>query len=177
MGPLDRSRRSFLQGSGAVAGALVLGLVLPLRSRAAAGATVPADAAVNAYIRIASNGQVTLIVPKSEMGQGVYTGFAQILAEELDVPLTAVSIEAAPVAAVYNVPFAPMQYTGGSSSISSSFMLLRKAGAAARAMLISAAATELGVPAASLVAADGQVTHAASGRRVPYGALAREGVL
>lgn len=169
---MHASRRTFLKTAGAAAGGLLIGLALPVRTRAAGAASVPADTAVNAYVRIATDGRVTLLVPKSEMGQGVYTGFAQILADELEVGLDHVSIEAAPVAAVYNAAFAPMQYTGGSSSISGSFEVLRKAGAAARSVLVGAAAAELGVPADELRAVNGTVVHAASGRHLPYGALA-----
>ncbi len=171
MNTLVASRRSFLKVGAAAAGGLVIGLALPVRTRAAATAA-PADTAINAYVRVATDGRVTLLVPKSEMGQGIYTGFAQVLAEELEVPLATVVIEAAPVAAVYNASFAPIQFTGGSMSMSSSFELLRRAGAAARSMLVSAAAAELGVPASTLSAADGHVVHGASGRRLAYGALA-----
>jgi isoquinoline 1-oxidoreductase beta subunit len=168
---INRSRRAFLKAGSVAAGGLVIGLALPLRTRAAAPA-VAGDSTMNAYVRIAADSRVTLVIPKSEMGQGVYTGFAQILADELEVSLAAVTIEAAPVAAVYNAAFAPIQFTGGSSSISGSFETLRKAGAAARTLLVTAAAAELGVPEGELHAAEGHVVHGASGRRVPYGALA-----
>lgn len=165
------SRRAFLQASGLAAGGLVVGLALPVRSRAAA-TPIAGDATLNAYVKVGADSRVTLVIPKSEMGQGVYTGFAQILADELEVSLEAVVIETAPVAAVYNAAFAPIQFTGGSSSISGSFETLRKAGATAREMLILAGAAELQVPASELHAADGHVVHAASGRRLPYGTLA-----
>ena len=165
------SRRTFLKTAGTAAGGLLIGLALPLRTRAAT-ASVAADTAINAYVRIATDGKVTLLIPKSEMGQGVHTGFAQILADELEVGLEHVTVEAAPVAAVYNATFAPMQFTGGSSSIAGSFEVLRNVGASARSLLIAAAATELGVPAGELHAANGAVVHAASGRQLSYGALA-----
>jgi isoquinoline 1-oxidoreductase beta subunit len=167
---MHASRRTFLKTAGAAAGGLLIGLSLPLRTRAET--PLAADAAVNAYVRIATDGRVTLLVPKAEMGQGVYTGFAQILADELEVGLEHVTVEAAPVAAVYNASFAPIQFTGGSSSIAGSFEVLRKAGAGARSMLVSAAAAELGVPVADLRATNGTVVHAASGRKLGYGALA-----
>jgi isoquinoline 1-oxidoreductase beta subunit len=165
------SRRTFLKAAGAATGGLLVGIALPLRGRAASG-SAPASPAVNAYVRIGTDGRVRFIVPKSEMGQGTYTGLAQILADELEVDWQSVSVEAAPVAPVYNSSFAPMQFTGGSSSISGSFELLRKVGATARGLLIAAAAEELRVPASELAAAHGAVVHRASGRRLLYGALA-----
>jgi isoquinoline 1-oxidoreductase beta subunit len=174
----DASRRRFLQQGGLAAGGLVLGLALPVRSRpafaagAGPGAAAGAPAAINAYVKVAADGIVTLVVPKSEMGQGVYTGYAQVLAEELEVEWERVRVESAPVAAVYNVPFAPIQFTGGSMSISTGFDSLRKAGATARAMLTSAAAARLGVPESELRAERGTLVHAASGRSLGYGEVA-----
>jgi isoquinoline 1-oxidoreductase subunit beta len=165
------TRRSFLKTAGAAAGGLLVGVALPLRGRAA-GTAATAATDVNAYVRVGTDGRVTFLVPKSEMGQGVYTGLAQILAEELEVDWQSVAVESAPVAPVYNVSFAPMQFTGGSSSIASSFEGLRTAGATARSLLIAAAAEQLGVPASELSAAHGAVVHAASGRRLGYGTLA-----
>ncbi len=167
----DASRREFLKSAGAAAGALVLGFVLPAGARAAArAATTAAD--VNAFVRIDSDGAVTLQVGKSEMGQGVFTGYAQLLGEELEVDWQTVRVVSAPVAPVYNVPGLPVQFTGGSMSVRTGFDAMRQAGAAARGLLIDAAAIELGVPAAELVAETGTVFHAASGRRLGYGALA-----
>jgi isoquinoline 1-oxidoreductase beta subunit len=173
---LPTSRRQFLIAGGAAAGGLVLGLALPLRAArgSAAGSTGAAipTADVNAFVRIGEDGSVTLIVPKSEMGQGVYTGYAQLLAEELEVDWQSIRIESAPVASVYNVPGTPVQYTGGSSSIPSGFKAMREAGAAARSLLIGAAAHELDVPAGELAAEGGFVLHRPTGRRLGYGALA-----
>jgi isoquinoline 1-oxidoreductase beta subunit len=165
------SRRTFLKAGGLAAGGLVVGLALPVRTRAAA-TPVAGEATINAYVKVGADSRVTLVIPKSEMGQGVYTGFAQILADELEVSLDSVAIEAAPVAAVYNAAFAPIQFTGGSSSISGSFETLRKVGATAREMLVLAGAAELQVPVSELHAAEGHVVHGASGRRLPYGTLA-----
>ena len=161
------TRRDFLIAAGAATGGLVLGITLPVR-----GVAAPSSTDVNAYVRIGSDGKVTFVVPKSEMGQGTYTGLAQILADELDLDWGAISVESAPVNPVYNSSFAPMQFTGGSSSIPGSFELLRKTGATARQLLVSAAAAELGVPEGELSTAHGVVTHRASGRHVGYGALA-----
>jgi len=167
------SRREFLTQAGAAAGGLVLGFWLPeagARNVAHPHAVPAAD--VNAFVRIGADGAVTLVVGKSEMGQGVFTGYAQLLAEELEVEWASVSVVSAPAAAPYNVPGLPVQFTGGSTSIASGFQAMREAGAAARTLLVSAAAEKLGVPAAELRAERGSVVHAASGRRVGYGELA-----
>ena len=165
------ARRDFLKTAGIATGGLLLGFALPLRSRAAAGGTVT-PVSVNAYVRVGHDGAVALVVPKSEMGQGVYTGLAQILADELELDWSSITVESAPVAAVYNASFAPIQFTGGSSSVSGSFTVLRKAGAAARTVLIEAAATQMKAPVGELHAEHGAVVHAKSGRRLAYGALA-----
>ena len=169
LGP-DESRRSFLKSAGAAAGALVLGFVLPATNSRAAARAPAAD--VNAFVRIDTDGAVTLIVGKSEMGQGVFTGYAQLLGEELEVDWQRVRVVSAPVAPAYNVPGLPVQFTGGSMSVATGFEAMRTAGAAARSLLIEAAALELGVPSAQLHAENGSVVHAASGRHLGYGALA-----
>jgi isoquinoline 1-oxidoreductase beta subunit len=167
------TRRDFLKAGGLATGSLVLGFALPERGRAAAAAKRAAGPTqVNAFVKIGADGLVTMIVSKAEMGQGVYTGYAQILADELDVDWANVRVESAPVAAVYNVPFAPVQFTGGSMSVMTGFEVLRNAGASARAMLVAAAAAELGVPAEGLRTEGGAVVDPASGRRLAYGVLA-----
>ena len=129
---------------------------------------------VNAFVSVGPDGAVTLIVGKSEMGQGVFTGYAQLIGEELEVDWRSIRVETAPVATVYNSPDAPapVQYTGGSASIATGFTTMREAGAAARSLLIAAGAEALRVPAVELVAEKGTVLHRASGRRLGYGALA-----
>ena len=166
------SRREFLKVAGAASGGLLLGFVLPAARAASPATPAPATADVNAFVRIAPDGAVTLIVGKSEMGQGTHTGYAQLLAEELEVDWRRVRVENAPVAAAYNVPGTPVQFTGGSMSIASGFQAMREAGARARGMLLAAAAEHFAVPAADLVAVEGSVLHRASGRRIGYGALA-----
>lgn len=173
MNDLSTSRRDFLKASGATAGVALLGFALPLKGRDAfAAAAGAAPAQVNAWVKIAPDGVVTLVVPKSEMGQGVYTGYAQVLADELDADWRNVRVESAPVDSTFNVPGMGMQFTGGSTSVMAGFEGLRNAGAAARAMLVAAAAEQLKVPAASLKTANGAVVDPASGRKLSYGALA-----
>jgi len=163
------TRRGFVQASALAGGGLLLAVSVP---RSGARAVADADGAIlNAYVRIKPDGMVTLIMCKVEMGQGTYTSLPMLIAEELDVDLTAVQVEAAPPApAVYG--FDGDQSTGGSTSIRQCWLPLRQAGATARMMLISAAARTWGVPAAECQTEAGAVIHRASGRRLGYGALA-----
>ena len=115
---------------------------------------------------------MTLIVPRVEMGQGTYTSLPMLIAEELEVDLAQVSVEHAPPdAKLYSDPILGEQATGGSTSIRGAFDPLRRAGAAARAMLIAAAAQSWRVNAASCRAERGQVIHVPTGRKLAYGAL------
>lgn len=169
----DQSRRTFLKGSAAVGGGLVLGFLLPPSLRAAALNAAAADGAIplSAFVEVGADGAVTLIMHKSEMGQGVYTGLVQLLAEELECDLNSVRIETAPVAAVYNNPFIPAQFTGGSMSISSCWQALRVAGATARTMLVSAAAEQWQVGTDACKAQQNNV-YGPGGRKASYGELA-----
>ncbi|HEX3412574.1 MAG TPA: xanthine dehydrogenase family protein molybdopterin-binding subunit [Stellaceae bacterium] len=166
----DLSRRTILKA--ATAGGLLLGFRLhPLRARAA----VAADNAVfepNAFIRIGRDGKVTMIMPQVEMGQGTYTSMPMLIAEELEVDLAQVALEAAPPDdRLYANPKLGMQATGGSTSVPAMWLPLRRAGAAARIMLVEAAARRWRADPASCHAQKGEVVHAATGRRASYGAL------
>ena len=97
---------------------------------------------------MAPDDTVTVVIGKSEMGQGIYTGLAMALAEELDVDPARVQVEFAGADPAFNVPFMPIQFTGGSMSTSTTYMQLREAGARARAMLLAAAAQQWNVDAA-----------------------------
>jgi len=166
----------------AVGGAMVVGLtVRRLERRAGAGGGEPG--VLNAFVRIGPGKRVTLVMPKVEMGQGVYTSLAMLIAEELEVRLDAVNIEAAPPnPEVYGFVPDPAadeglrfdQSTGTSLSIIQCWMPLRQAGATARLMLIQAAARRWGVAVASCHAESGAVVHADSGRRLGYDAVAAE---
>ena len=134
----------------------------------------PADAkfAPNAFIRIDASGQVTLVMPQVEMGQGTYTSIATILAEELDADLTQVVLQHAPPdEKLYANPLLGIQATGGSTSIRAFWTPLRKAGATARAVLIKAAADQWQVTPATCSTAGGTVLHNESGRKLRYGEL------
>jgi isoquinoline 1-oxidoreductase beta subunit len=177
--PAAFTRRHFVLVTAAAGGALVLGVSLR-RMRLAANHRRTAGT-LNAYVRIAPDNTITLVMPKVEMGQGTYTSLPMLIAEELEVDLAAVTLEAAPPdPAVYGFavdPSAPEgierdQSTGTSLSIIQCWTPLRQAGASARLMLLQAAAQRWRVPVATCQAQRGEVTHAASGRRLTYGALA-----
>ena len=168
------TRRDFLKGSAAATGALVIGFTLPMTSRfgqaAAAASGTAAGFAPNAFLRIAPNGEVTVICGLSEMGQGVHMGIASLVAEELDADWKSVKLEQAPADKAYINPMFGMQATGGSTSIRGHYEPMRKAGAAAREMLVAAAATQWGVDAATCRTQDGRVM-GPEGRSAGYGEL------
>lgn len=200
------SRRRFLLLSGAAVGALAIGYValkdeedtrLVFQKTAKGG-----EVALNAWLKIDAAGRVTVAVPRAEMGQGVHTALAMLVAEELDVAWSQVQVEDSPVHAVYanrvvlqtTLPFEDgyhrgedtvsaqfmawlaetlgVQVTGGSTSMRDAWSPLRRAGACAKMMLIEAAGLRWGVPVAECQAADGLVRHAGSGRELGYGDLA-----
>ncbi len=201
-------RRTFLWGSAAIAGGVAVGFYMyhtpysnPLVADESKG-----EGVFNPFVKIAADGSVTIIVPRAEMGQGVVTTLAALVAEELDIELSDVKTEFAPAANVYYnrgmleegapfqafdnsfmaeltrdiqgvvAKFLAMQATGGSSSTIDAFNRMRMAGAAARAMLIGAAADKWQVAAASLKTENGRVIDAALGRSLAYGELVGEAV-
>ncbi|MDP2481477.1 MAG: xanthine dehydrogenase family protein molybdopterin-binding subunit [Candidatus Palauibacterales bacterium] len=169
------NRRQFVKVAGVAGAGLVLAVSLPgcsPKDRSGAGGTTEQAAfAPNAWIRVGTDGRVTFMVDRSEMGQGVTTALPMMLAEELEVPLDDVHFEFAPAAKEYFNPMFGMQGTGGSTSVRAAWEPLRKAGAAARIMLISAAARKWGVDPSTCTAADGKVTDG-SGHSASYGELA-----
>jgi isoquinoline 1-oxidoreductase beta subunit len=160
---------------GGLAGAFVLGFHLP--AHAANEPEQPPDStqgkfAPNAFIRIDHSELTTLVMPQVEMGQGVYTAVAMILAEELDADFSKVAVKHAPPNdKLYGNPTFGIQVTGNSNSIRAFWKPLRAAGAAARLMLIRAAAQQWQVDPASCSASSGVISHASSGRSVGYGDL------
>ena len=157
------SRRTFLKTSTAAGTGLMIGLYLPAcsKSRAKNGLTP------NAYVSITPEGKITIVVARSEMGQGVRTSLPMILAEELEADWSQIQIEQAGASTLFGD-----QTTGGSASVRSCWDPMRKAGAQAREMLISAAAAQWNVQRDSCKAENSSVVHAASGRKLSYGALA-----
>ncbi|WP_309546778.1 xanthine dehydrogenase family protein molybdopterin-binding subunit [Sinorhizobium sojae] len=161
------NRRLFLKASAATGGGLVINLALGPNFSASASA----DFAPNAFIRIGRNGLVTLVMPQVEMGQGIYTAQAMLLAEELEVALDDVRLEHAPVnEELYSHPMFSRQMTGGSASIRAFWTPLREAGATARTLLIQAAAKAWNVDPAACRAEAGFVIDD-SGKRRAYGEL------
>jgi len=164
------NRRDFLK-TGAVAGTgLVLGFDLPSRPGLAEAAEAPF--APNAWIRVGTDNLVTIVVDRSEMGQGVQTSLPMLVAEELEADWSKIRIETAPADPKYNNPLFGFQGTGGSTSIRAAWTPLRKAGAAARDMLVTAAAQTWNVDKATCKADKGAVVHTPTGRRLTYGELA-----
>jgi len=178
MSATEMKRRDFLKTSAAVGGGLLLSLYVPEWAladnthEATALAATPAPFAPNAFVRIGTDNIVTVIVNKSEMGQGVYTSLPMLVAEELEADWSKVRYEPAPVDAAYNHTVFGMQMTGGSTSTASEWDRLRQAGATARVMLIGAAAKNWNVDPASLRAENGFVINPASGARASFGSLA-----
>jgi isoquinoline 1-oxidoreductase beta subunit len=168
------TRRDFMRLTGTVGAGLVLGVHI--------GGCVGEDAELeafspNAWVRVGTDGTVTVMVDRSEMGQGVATALPMLVAEELEVDPTTIRIEFAPADPAYSNPLFGLQATGGSSSVRAAWEPMREAGAAARMMLIAVAAREWGVDAASLRAENGQVVDPAQNRRIGYGRLAERAAL
>lgn len=160
------NRRSLLTVIAAAGGGLTLGFG-PVARAFAAGAT---DAKLNTYVTVHADGSVTIMAQNPEIGQGVKTSIPQLVAEELDVDWSAVTVEQALAdTAVYG-----RQVAGGSMATTLQYDPLRRMGATARAMLVSAAAARWGVPASECTTASGTVLHPASGRKLGYGDVAAD---
>jgi isoquinoline 1-oxidoreductase beta subunit len=168
-----RSRREFIK-SAAASGFLLAFYVpaLAVNEPEQAPDDTKGKFAPNAFIRIDKTGATTLVMPQVEMGQGIYTGVAMILAEELDADPAKIRLEHAPPnEKLYTNPLLGIQATGGSTSLRAFWTPLRTAGATARAMLVQAAAQQWHVDAAACTTSDGEVSHSASNRKLSYGAL------
>jgi len=168
------SRRNFIVGSAAAGGGLALGFRLPfgIESAAAQSAQV-ADPEVNAWVVVKPNDTCVIRIARAEMGQGTHTGLAQLVAEELECDWKKVTIE--PITPGQNLARKRIwrdMATGGSRGIRGSQDYVRRGGAAARMMLLQAAADQWNVPVGELTVASGVITHAASGRSTSYGKVA-----
>ena len=167
------SRRGFIVGSAAAAGGLALGLHVPFAAAQTANGASSDGAEVNVWVLIRPDDQVVIRIARSEMGQGTLTGLAQLVAEELECDWSKVTTE-------YPTPGQNLarqrawgdMSTGGSRGIRQSQDYVRKGGAAARTMLIQAAASEWNVPASECVAENSVITHTPSGRTTTYGKVA-----
>jgi len=167
-------RREFLKKSTASGIGLVIGLYLPGKYEALAGVPAKDPATMNAWVQIAADDTTTLIIDKSEMGQGITTALAMILAEELDLDWKKIKTVFAPAAPQYFNPVFGLQGTGGSTSVRGSWEPLAKAGAAAREMLIAAAAKKWNVEPGACHTENSSVVNTPSGKRFGYGALAED---
>ena len=162
--PLATSRRAFLTAGLAAGGGLLLGFSLANEGMAAAGAPVQ----LNTYVKIAPDGAITILAKNPEIGQGVKTMLPMLIAEELDADWSRVKTEQT----LADSTLYGFQIAGGSTATPTNYDALRRVGAAARSMLVQAAAAQWSVPAADLTTRAGVVTHAASGRTATYGQLA-----
>jgi isoquinoline 1-oxidoreductase beta subunit len=166
------SRRLLLKAGLMAGGGMMLGLRLAGRARAA---DAPAVFEPNAFLRIGPDGVITLILPHTEVGQGIYTSSAMLMAEELEIGLDQIAIEPAPPdLKKYMDPLLFDQATGGSASTRADWMRLREAAAAARLMLIAAAAKRWGVDPVACRVQRGVVHHDASDRKLGYGEVASD---
>ncbi len=169
---MSTNRRDFLKQSAALGGSLVVSMALPFSAQGADAAQAPE---VNAWVVVRPDDTVVVRIARSEMGQGTLTGLAQLVAEELDCDWSKVTTE-------YPTPGQSVKRnrvwgsfgTGGSQGIRQSHEYVRKGGAAARLMLVQAAATRWGVPVAECSTQKGVISHKASGRTLRYGAVADE---
>jgi len=158
------NRREFVVAGVAAGAGLVVGFYLPHGAKSRKQVFSP-----NAYVRITPDNKITIVVARSEMGQGIRTALPMILAEELEADWKQIEIEQAGASTLYGD-----QTTGGSASVRTTWDPMRKAGAAAREMLISAAALTWAVPRSSCAAQNGNIVHAASKRQLSYGELAEK---
>ncbi|MGB8763272.1 MAG: xanthine dehydrogenase family protein molybdopterin-binding subunit [Burkholderiales bacterium] len=207
--PKNKSRRKFLlAGAILTGGGLIIGYnIFGRQDKLGSGALLATgkdEIALNGWVKIATDGTVTIAVPRSEMGQGVYTALPMLLAEELDADWSKVKVEQSPVAKMYSnaalfqnlLPFHPdddsllarngrasiekigfalgLQVTGGSSSVRDAWLPMRTAGATARAMLVEAAAKKWSVPVSACVTKNGEVLHPAGNRKAGYGELVND---
>ncbi len=172
-GPVGVTRRDFVKAAAAAG----TGLTLAVYFQGCANGAPPAPDGVfapDAFLRLSPDGTVTVVIGRSEMGQGPTTGLAMLLAEELDCDWARVGFMQGPAAKAYYNPALQAQVTGGSTSIRTGWLPMREAGATARAMLVAAAAGRWGVPAASCRTAAGMVHNDATGEELDYGTLVAE---
>ncbi|MEX2123787.1 MAG: xanthine dehydrogenase family protein molybdopterin-binding subunit [Woeseia sp.] len=172
------TRRDFLKAIGIAGAGLTIGVSLsPSRAAAEADAAIITKSngafAPNAFIRINPDNSIAVVIKHLEMGQGTYTGLTTLVAEELDADWSQIVAESAPadVSRYNNLLMGPTQGTGGSTAIANSYEQMRRAGAAARFMLIAAAAAQWDVPATEITVNKGVMSHKSSGRSATYGEL------
>jgi isoquinoline 1-oxidoreductase beta subunit len=167
------SRRGFLKAGAAASGGLVLGFFLPTGGRLARAIPPPPKVmdAPNAFLRVAPDNTVTVMVNRLEFGQGVHTALPMVIADELDADWSQMRADLAPAADVYKDPAFGMQITGGSGTIAHSFTQYREIGARARAMLVAAASKQWQVDPSQCRTEKG-VVYGPAGQKATYGSLA-----
>ncbi|HIA56503.1 MAG TPA: xanthine dehydrogenase family protein molybdopterin-binding subunit, partial [Candidatus Lambdaproteobacteria bacterium] len=169
-------RRTFLKTSTLAGAGFAIGFTfdpfVSLANGSGPSVSRTKGAELGLWVRIASDGTITLIAPSSEMGQGVNTSLSMIIAEELEADWQSIKTETAPAHSDYKNPNNPLQFTGGSSSLRGFWEPLREVGAAAREMLKTAAAQKWDVPVNECEAKSGKILHKKSGREIGYGELA-----
>jgi hypothetical protein len=167
------SRRTFIKAASAASGGLMLGCyVSPQLSGTSGTAFAAGTFEPNVWIKLSADDSVRIMLTMLEMGQGVMTSMPMLVAEELDFDWSKIKTEWAPADSRYGNPnFGGQQLTAGSNSVRGMWKLMRESGAAARLMLVSAAAQTWNVPASTCTTDKGEVFHQASGRRLKYGAL------
>lgn len=169
------NRRDFLKHSATFSAALTIGVYIPDATAQVAKKLLgkaPAEFAPNAFIQITPDNKITVLIKHLEMGQGVYTGLTQLVAEELDVDMQKITVASAPAdAKLYSNLAFGIQGTGGSTSVANSWKQLREAGATAREMLISAAAQTWGVDRSQVKTMNGFAVLAESDKKLSYGEL------
>ncbi len=167
------TRRTFLKASTTLGGGLMLGLRLddPKAQLPPAAADIAVQFAPNAWLTVHPDDRVTIRVGSSEMGQGVLTAIPMLIAEELDADWTKVDVEFAPADEAFTNPILGSQATGGSTAVRGFWNVVREAGAAAREMLVQAAAQTWNVDSGSCRTGNGIVSHTDSGRQLRYGEL------
>src|SRR6266436_1316489 len=169
----DLSRRKFIVGSAAAGGGLALGFNLPFMGAAEAATAAKAGTEINAWVVVKPNDTCVIRIARSEMGQGTETGLAQLVAEELECDWKKVAVEwVTPGQNLARKRIWGDMATGGSRGIRGSQDYVRRGGAAARQMMVQAAADQWKVPVGELSVANGVITHAASGRKTSYGKVA-----
>ena len=178
--PTRFNRRQFLQTSATVAGGLMLGVTVPgLSARQIEATGMPSEPSIGYFVRIEPDGAVVIGSPQPEMGQGVKTSLPMLIAEELDVDWSQVTVEQMPMGIKRdeegNLAWLHVgQGAGGSTSVSGNWQPLREAGATARQLLMQAAANRWQVALDEVTTEPGVVIHRASGRRLGYGDVAAE---
>lgn len=172
---IELSRRNFLAGLIAGGGVLSLGISTGCGAsskKMIARADQTGELSPNMWVTVMPDGRISLAVNKCEFGQGVTTGYATLVADELDVPIEAVDFHFADSHPEYRTS-SGLHLTGGSTSTKEAYLPLRKAAASAREMLVGAAAAQWGVRAAECTTAEGKVLHAATGKSAGYGELTK----